>query len=171
MEGTAASFRSSESLTMNDNDETMSSAENFDFAAFASDTLFHERRKGRDRRAPTNAAQDDGVAPRAPAERRARKERRRRIDPTTFEKQYTEDELEFMNAMQSFKEQSGRSFPTHGEVLQVALSLGYRKLVPVISEGEAELPKDAEGEAELLEDAEPASLADEPSSSLALTPE
>ena len=61
-------------------------------------------------------------------ERRARKERRRRIDPTTFEKQYTEDELEFMNAMQRFKVQSCKSFPSHGDVLRVALSLGYRKV-------------------------------------------
>jgi hypothetical protein len=64
-------------------------------------------------------------------ERRERKERRRRIDPTTFEKQYTEDELEFMNAMQRFKVQSCKSFPSHGDVLRVALSLGYRKVVAV----------------------------------------
>ncbi len=42
--------------------------------------------------------------------RPAKKERRRRIDPTTFEKQYTDDEIEFMNAMQHFKMQSGRAF-------------------------------------------------------------
>ena len=51
----------------------------------------------------------------------------RRIDPTTFEKQYTDDELEFMNAMQRFKERTGKAFPTHGEVIKVAVSLGYRK--------------------------------------------
>ena len=34
--------------------------------------------------------------------------------------------MEFMNAMQRFKESSGKSFPTHGEVLKVAIALGYR---------------------------------------------
>src|SRR5512138_3494445 len=82
--GGAASFsRSSESLAMQDSDEAMSSAEKFDFSAFASDTLFHERRDGRDRRARPNPARKNGVAPREPAERRTKKERRRRIDPTT----------------------------------------------------------------------------------------
>ena len=36
----------------------------------------------------------------------------------------------FMNAMQQFKVQSCKSFPSHGDVLRVACSLGYRKLVP-----------------------------------------
>ena len=62
-------------------------------------------------------------------EQRACKERRKRIDPTTFEKQYTEDELEFMNAMQRFKERTGKAFPTYGEVIKVAVSLGYRRRI------------------------------------------
>ena len=65
----------------------------------------------------------------ASSERRQKKERRRRIDPTTFEKQYTDDEMEFMNAMQRFKELSGKTFPTYGDVLKVAVSLGYRRAV------------------------------------------
>ena len=32
-----------------------------------------------------------------------------------------------MNAMQRFKERTGRAFPTHGEVIEVAVALGYRK--------------------------------------------
>lgn len=97
----------------------------FDFSSFPADTLFHDRREGRERRAPRAA-----VLPSvAPPERRERKERRRRIDPTTFEKQYTDEELEFMNAMQRFKELNGKMFPSHREVIKVALSLGYRKLV------------------------------------------
>ena len=32
-----------------------------------------------------------------------------------------------MNAMQRFKERTGKPFPTHGEVIKVAVSLGYRK--------------------------------------------
>ena len=56
-----------------------------------------------------------------------RKERRRRVDPTTFEKQYTPDEVEFMSAMQAFKSRTGKAFPTHGEVLAIAHALGYRR--------------------------------------------
>lgn len=107
----------------------------FDFSAFPENTVFHERRTGTDRRnadAPPAAPRAVEARERAGArgpERRARKERRKRIDPTTFEKQYTEDEMEFMNAMQRFKERTGRPFPTHGEVIKVAVALGYRKLV------------------------------------------
>ncbi len=113
-----------------DDDQTKSKKPEFDFSAFPSNTLFHERRFGHERRTPparpvTPAA--DPVSPeRVRPERRARRERRKRIDPTTFEKQYTDDELEFMNAMQRFKERTGRAFPTFGEVIRVAISLGYR---------------------------------------------
>jgi hypothetical protein len=103
----------------------------FDFSAFPKNTVFHERRTGRDRRdlaGPRSESQKEQGAAR-PTERRVRKERRKRIDPTTFEKQYTEDEMEFMNAMQRFKERTGRPFPSHGEVIKVAVALGYRRLV------------------------------------------
>jgi hypothetical protein len=33
-----------------------------------------------------------------------------------------------MNAMQRFKVQSCKTFPSHGDVLNVALALGYRKV-------------------------------------------
>jgi hypothetical protein len=113
-----------------DTTETPEGAEKFDYSAFPENTLFHERR-GPDRRSrfPAKPAADSKAeASHVPKERRARKERRRRIDPTTFEKQYTDDELEFMNAMQQFKVQTCKSFPTFGDVLRVAYSLGYRKL-------------------------------------------
>ncbi len=123
---------------MSDQEETKPGPPKFDFEAFPKDTLFYERRDRLERRFPL-----DGTAPPPPApvpvvvpkltpggpERRAKKERRRRIDPTTFEKQYTDDELEFMNAMQQFKNRSGKSFPSHGDVLRVATSIGYRKVV------------------------------------------
>jgi hypothetical protein len=96
----------------------------FDFDAFPPDTLFHDRRTGADRRGP---AKGDALRPDAP-ERRIRRERRRRVDPTTFEKQYTPDEIEFMTAMQEFKVLSGKPFPTHRDVLKVTMSLGYRKV-------------------------------------------
>jgi hypothetical protein len=34
-----------------------------------------------------------------------------------------------MNAMQRFKEVSGKTFPSHGDVLKVAVLLGYRRAV------------------------------------------
>lgn len=82
----------------------------FDFDAYPPDTCFHERR--------------------TTSRRPVRKERRRRIDPTTFEKQYESDELEFMNAIQRFKDRTGKAFPSYGEVLAVAEALGYRKSKP-----------------------------------------
>ena len=86
-----------------DDDQTKSKAPEFDLSAFPSDALFHERRYGHDRRTPPAGPGTTAGSPpnleRVRPERRARKERRKRIDPTTFEKQYTEDELEFMNAM------------------------------------------------------------------------
>ena len=113
------------------NDETKPTPAEFDFSAFPANTLFHERRTGGDRRGTQGRAAGKqgptrGAEARRP-EKRVRKERRRRIDPTTFEKQYTDDELEFMNAMQRFKERTGKPFPTHGEVIKVAVALGYRK--------------------------------------------
>ncbi len=98
----------------------------FDFSAYPPDSCFHDRRQGVDRRTPDEAA--DPTAPPTGVERRAKKERRRRIDPTTFEKQYTGDEIEFMNAMQRYKIQSGKAFPSFGDVLSVARALGYRRL-------------------------------------------
>jgi hypothetical protein len=114
---------------LDDTPETPAEAQKFDPAVYPEDTLFHERRHGNDRRAQYAVRSDAASGPPRPVkERRVRKERRRRIDPTTFEKQYTEDELEFMNAMQQFKVQSCKSFPSHGDVLRVAMSLGYRKV-------------------------------------------
>jgi hypothetical protein len=53
--------------------------------------------------------------------------RRRNIDPTTSERDYSREEIEFMNAMQEYKRRSGRMFPTWSEVLEVLRSLGYEK--------------------------------------------
>ena len=59
---------------------------------------------------------------------RAKSGRRRLIDPTTSERDYSEAEKEFMFAIQEYKRTSGRMFPTWSEVLEVLQSLGYRKL-------------------------------------------
>jgi len=54
--------------------------------------------------------------------------RRRFVDPTTCEREYSIAETEFMMAMQEYKKRSGRMFPTWSEVLEVLHSLGYEKL-------------------------------------------
>jgi hypothetical protein len=41
---------------------------------------------------------------------------------------YTEDERRFLMAMERYKRERRRPFPTWREVLQVFLSLGYRKV-------------------------------------------
>ena len=53
--------------------------------------------------------------------------RRRFVDPTTCEREYSLAEREFMEAMQAYKHRSGRMFPTWSEVLEVLVDLGYEK--------------------------------------------
>jgi hypothetical protein len=53
--------------------------------------------------------------------------RRRFVDPTTCERDYSQAEMEFMLAMNAYKQQSGRMFPTWSEVLEVLRGLGYEK--------------------------------------------
>ncbi len=47
---------------------------------------------------------------------------------------YAEDELEFMMAMDKYKRENRRPFPTCSEVLQVLKSLGYTKAKKGVSE-------------------------------------
>lgn len=54
--------------------------------------------------------------------------RRRQIDPTTCERDYTEDEVEFMRALDDYKRCHGRMFPTCSEILEVLRGLGYEKV-------------------------------------------
>jgi hypothetical protein len=62
------------------------------------------------------------------AEKRRTSERRRLIDPTTCERDYTDDESEFMKAMDRYKRENRRPFPTWSEVLEVLHSMGYRRV-------------------------------------------
>lgn len=74
---------------------------------------------------------EEASTPAAPAlERRAKVQRRRQIDPTTCERDYSIDEVEFMNAMDEYKRKNGRMFPTCSEVLEVIRGLGYVRLSP-----------------------------------------
>ncbi len=52
---------------------------------------------------------------------------KRRIDPTTCERDYSEAEIEFMQALDRYKRSNGRPFPTCSEILRVFLDLGYQK--------------------------------------------
>jgi len=61
-------------------------------------------------------------------ERRKKVNRRRQIDPTTCERDYSDQEVEFMNALDDYKRTSGRMFPTCSEVLEVIRGLGYAQL-------------------------------------------
>src|SRR5215469_16179421 len=58
---------------------------------------------------------------------RAASGRSRFVDPTTCERDYTVAELEFMQAIQDYKQRSGRTFPNWSEVLAVVRALGYSK--------------------------------------------
>ena len=55
----------------------------------------------------------------------SRTARRRMIDPTTCERDYGPEEIEFMNAVEQYKRRSGRMFPTCSELLEVVRQLGY----------------------------------------------
>jgi hypothetical protein len=61
-------------------------------------------------------------------DRRDQGERRRQIDPTTCEREYSNEEIEFMKAMDQYKRENRRPFPTWSEVLEVLSALGYRKV-------------------------------------------
>ena len=85
------------------------------------------RRIAPDRRgaAPAAAAAYTGEERRVGPRRKV--ERRRQIDPTTCEREYTDDEIEFMKAMDDYKRRAGRQFPTWSEVLEVLKALGYKR--------------------------------------------
>jgi hypothetical protein len=57
----------------------------------------------------------------------ARNIKGRRVTPTNSNSNRSAAEREFMAAMQQYKQDSGRMFPTWSEVLEVLQNLGYRK--------------------------------------------
>lgn len=63
-----------------------------------------------------------------PKQEKRKVQRRRQIDPTTCERDYTDDEIEFMHALDEYKRANGRMFPTCSEILEVVRKLGYEKL-------------------------------------------
>lgn len=47
---------------------------------------------------------------------------------TSHDPDYSEDEVEFFKAVEKYKRENRRPFPTWREVLQVIRALGYRKV-------------------------------------------
>lgn len=87
------------------------------------------RKKPVERRAPSERRQEKApvAVDQRKLERRAKVTRRRQIDPTTCERDYSVEEVEFMRALEAYKRTSGRMFPTCSEVLEVLRGLGYEK--------------------------------------------
>ena len=93
--------------------------------------LVIDRRDREDRR-KENAA--------VPQERRVKVQRRRQIDPTTCEREYSDDEIQFMHALDAYKRTSGRMFPTCSEILEVIRDLGYVRVTSAPSGESAPVP-------------------------------
>ncbi len=82
------------------------------------------QRKGEERRKKKATIDANG----SPINDRRKVKRRRQIDPTTCERDYSDPEIEFMRAMDDYKRASGRMFPTCSEILEVLSNLGYRQV-------------------------------------------
>lgn len=108
-----------------------------------------ERRQADDAASTPAASSPAASSPAADLKPREKVNRRRQIDPTTCERDYTGSEVEFMNAMDDYKRRSGRMFPTCSEVLEVIRSLGYVQLTPAeLAAREATLGPDEQPSAE-----------------------
>jgi hypothetical protein len=86
----------------------------------ASPTVTVDRRKPKTERRVANEPVATGME-------RRKVQRRRQIDPTTCERDYSDAEVEFMRAMDDYKRANGRMFPTCSEILEVIAQLGYEK--------------------------------------------
>jgi hypothetical protein len=84
-----------------------------------------ERRDSNTRRIDDRREQDLPVESERREGQRRQVQRRRQIDPTTCERDYSGDEIEFMQALDQYKRDNGRMFPTCSEVLEVIRALGY----------------------------------------------
>ena len=87
------------------------------------DTLVEMDRRREDRR-----LDDQGTEAKPVEGTKRRKQRRRQIDPTTCERDYSDEEISFMHALDEYKRRSGRMFPTCSEILEVVRAMGYVRL-------------------------------------------
>lgn len=88
------------------------------------DTLVEMDRRSKDRRLESTGTEAKGEE----APKRRKQQRRRQIDPTTCERDYRDDEIAFMQAIDEYKRRSGRMFPTCSEILEVIRDMGYVRL-------------------------------------------
>ena len=109
------------------------------------------RRKSSDRREKSAPV----AVERRVLQRREKVNRRRQIDPTTCERDYTDAELEFMNSLEEYKRSSGRMFPTCSEILEVLRGLGYEKRPPVTAETASDVNPDREPNSAAAPDGSP----------------
>ena len=101
-----------------------------------SDSTGNSDKPDMDRRARNDRRQGDRRKRQVPVEvdrrsggdRRSGADRRARQGPNTYDLEA--DELEFVNAIQRFKERTGKSFPTWSDVLSILRELGYEKRRP-----------------------------------------
>lgn len=117
----------------------------------------NKARRKTDRRQTTSKAKgakaEAESSPEKPKlEPRPKVQRRRQIDPTTCERDYSAEEIEFMVALDEYKRASGRMFPTCSEILEVLRKLGYEKRCDAVSGTSEPAPADgaedvAQGEA------------------------
>ena len=96
-------------------------------AAAPDGTIVMDRRAS-ERRSDERRQRGEPMAGERRATERRKTPRRRQIDPTTCERDYGPDEIEFMAALDEYKRTSGRMFPTCSEILEVVKKLGYQKL-------------------------------------------
>ena len=52
---------------------------------------------------------------------------RRNGDPCTGERDYSDEEIEFMTSLDDYKRRTGRIFPTASEVLGVVKAIGFER--------------------------------------------
>lgn len=97
------------------------------YARMARRGIHRRPKEGHQQDLPVAVEQRDGV------DSRQLVKRRRLVDPTTCERDYTGEEIAFMKAMDAYKRIRGRPFPSWDEVLEVLYALGYRKVAPTIA--------------------------------------
>ena len=90
-----------------------------------------ERRKASERRKPSERRNDDE---RRLAERRSGRTRRnseisehRKVERRINEYPMTDAELEFIQAINDYKQRYSKPFPTWSEILHILVELGYQK--------------------------------------------
>jgi hypothetical protein len=88
----------------------------------------NQRRAAERRKRNIPVALDRRGAGAGGAARQQLPERRRQVDPTTCERDYNDEEILFMKAMDQYKRDNRRPFPTWSEVLEVLRALGYRRV-------------------------------------------